>query len=165
MKIVALGLLLLNTLSAAAQATWPHNPKNDSIEFRGIIPWPRTDTTTTQRRILVQQWYAVRLLAKPPNKPISWATKYDEAPLERISLAGHGHFTYSDKVNYVLTCDALLSPTAAGMAYRLSHFVWWRGRGKLFENLPLEALRELTGADRESIQVFRARIEAALADW
>jgi hypothetical protein len=165
MRQQLLTLLLIISLPAAAQVVWPRNPQTDSIEFRGIIPWPASDTATAQRRALVQQWYVARLVDIKPKKPISWATTYDSAPLTKISLAGSGYFIYTKKYEYVLACKALLSPTEEGMAYRLSDFVWgWKLRSSSAA-YSLEALPRLMNPDRESLKVFRARVEAALAGW
>ena len=157
--------LLGLSFAASAQAAWPRSPATDSIEFNGLIPWLTADTSTTQRRLRVQQWYYDRLRDDKPAATTTWASKYDDAPLTRISLAGDGYFIYHKAYDYILTYRVMLSPTPEGMKYRFSNFTWGWKTGFSSSSRALESLPRLPKPDRLSLQIFRERVAAALAGW
>jgi hypothetical protein len=113
----------------------------------------------------VQQWFYEKLRDMPPTAPLSWASKYDNAPLTRISLAGDGYFVYHKVYDYVLIYKVMLSPTAEGMRYRLANFTWGWQTGHSSAGWALESLPKLLKPDRLSLQIFRERLAAALAGW
>lgn len=165
MKHLLLSLLLAINFAASAQTSWPHSSETDSIEFKGLIPWQVADTSTAQRRLRVQQWFYEKLRDMPPTAHTSWASKYDNAPLTRISLAGDGYLIYHKTYDYVLRYKVLLSPTEEGMRYRLSNFTWGWKTSYSSTGWALESLPRLLKPDRLSLQIFRERVAAALAGW
>ena len=165
MKQQLLIFLLLISFPTAAQVTWPRNLETDSIEFKGLIPWQVADTSTTQRRLRVQQWFHEKLRDIRPTASTSWPSKYDNAPLTRISLAGDGYLIYHKTYNYVLIYKVMLSPTEKGMMYRLSNFTWGWKIGDSSSAWALESLPKLFKSDRLCLQNFRERVAAALAGW
>jgi hypothetical protein len=157
--------LLGLSFTASAQVSWPRSPATDSIEFTGLIPWQATDTSITQRRTRVQQWYYDKLRDDKPAATTTWASKYDKAPLTRISLSGGGYFIYHKAYDYILTYEVMLSPTPEGMKYRFSNFTWGWQTGYSRSSRALESLHKLSKSDRLSLQVFRERMATALAGW
>lgn len=153
------------SFTASAQAVWPRSPATDSIEFKGLISWLAADTSTTQRRTRVQQWYYDKLRDDKPAGTTTWASKYDDAPLTRISLAGDGYFVYHRMYDYILTYKVMLSPTPEGMRYRFSNFTWGWQTTYSTSSRALESLHGLAKPDRLSLQIFRERMATVLAGW
>ena len=165
MKISLLFFLIGLRFTASAQISWPRSPETDSVEFSGLIPWQAVDTSTTQRRMRVQQWYYDKLRDDMPAANTTWASKYDNAPLTRISLAGDGYFIYHRAYDYILTYKVMLSPTPEGMQYRFSNFAWGWQTAYSRSTQALESLHRLSKPDRLSLQIFRERVAMALAGW
>lgn len=113
----------------------------------------------------VQQWYYDKLRDDKPAATTTWASKYDNAPLTRISLAGDGYFIYHKAYDYILTYKIMLSPTPEGMHYRFSNFAWGWQTAYSRSSRALESLHRLSKPDRLSLQIFRERVAAVVAGW
>ena len=120
--------LLCLPLWLAAQPkhyAWPRNAETDSVEFRGVLPWPADTLTEAARQTLVQRWYHTRLQETrtvPADKSLAMTWRAPDARTYANLPAG----SYFDLELIEELCRLEyrvdLRPTPAGLAYRLWEF-------------------------------------------
>jgi hypothetical protein len=164
-RVLLLPLLLLS-LSSAAQPkhyAWPRNARTDSVEFRGVLPWPSDTLTEAERQALVQRWYYTRLNETQKVRITKW-------PLpEARTYAGLPAGAHQDLQLMEEACRleyrVELRPTPAGLMYRLWEFYFSRVGFDASGTAGLEQYLAAVPGPRPELDRMQHRLRVALAHW
>ena len=177
MKLPLSGLFLCLCLclacpvpARAQSAAWPR-PAAGPVEFIGVLAWPTPRPAPAQQRALVRRWYAANLTSAPPGRV---------APAD-TTFGGVARAAYLDSVTYGAggagagAVDSLydwaiwrlryrvdLTPTAAGLAYRLSGF---GGNQLIYDTGTSASLEEVLARTPGALAWHLRHLRGALADW
>lgn len=169
-------LLLLGYLLAAALGqsfaqtvpAWPRDSATGRVAFTGTIPWPTPTPTPQQQQALVRRWFLRRLTASPgaqARRPAdaTFAGLPTHAYLDSTSYhPGPAGDPTPEAVIWRILYSVQLTPTPAGLAYRLSEFEVAQLVSDASTSDELEAQLPRYPA---ALAVFHRRLRKALAGW
>lgn len=157
---------------AQSLPVWPRHPTTGRIEFSGVIPWPVPAPGLPQQQALVRRWYLAKLTAEETGQ-------LAKVPARETTFAGLRTRTYLDSVSYHPDYDGAvdsvagrviwrlmfkvrLTPTPAGLAYRLSEFECVE---MVYDASASEELETVLPRYAAEQAVFYRRLRRALAGW
>jgi hypothetical protein len=168
MKPIIFNVLMLLSLSAGAQGTWPLNPATSKVAFSGVKLWPAAVKSEQQRIAFARTWYFSFLTDVKEKETARWLKMTEHhVTYGAVPTATYWERKISDDNVHKLSFHTTLKATSSGLVFTFTDFELIDIGEDFMTKITMEkALKDKEfqqcATCMQDLKVFRAKLHAAL---